>query len=74
LLSHTEGEIERSAFIQFRRYPHPASVFVKDALHRRQTDARAFKIFRTVQPLEHAEQFVGIFHVEADAIIPDPEH
>ena len=45
-----------------------------DAVDDRQPDAGAFEVFRLVQPLEHAEQFFGMSHVEADAVVADEIH
>ena len=71
LSSHTEGEIEGCAFVQFRLCPHSASVFVNDALHRDQAYARTYKLFRAVQPLEDSEQLVDVLHAEAHAVVSD---
>ena len=40
-----------------------------DALDDGQADAGAFKLFHTMQALEHAEQFIRILLIEADTII-----
>ena len=42
---------------------------VYDALHRGKTDSGSIEFFGLVQPLEGAEQFSGVFHVEPCAII-----
>ncbi len=49
-------------------------MFLDDALDGRQPHPRAFEIFRTVQALKHAEEFVGILHVEADPVIAHEYH
>jgi hypothetical protein len=49
-------------------------VFVNNALHRRQADARTFKFLRTVQSLKDSKQLIDILDVEADAGVPDHEH
>src|SRR2546425_1191465 len=41
-----------------------------DTLHRRQADPCAFELFRAVEPLERAEQLLGVGHVEARAVVP----
>ena len=66
--------MEDRALVQFSLRPDSASMFLHDALHRRQADARAFKILRTMQSLEDPKQFVDILHVEADAVVADREH
>ncbi|EEF23686.1 conserved hypothetical protein, partial [Ricinus communis] len=45
-----------------------------NAAHIGQADAGAIEIFHAVQALEHAKQLVGVFHVEADAIVGHVEH
>ena len=42
-----------------------------DPLHDREADARAFVLLRAVQPLEDAEKFVRVAHVEAGAVVAD---
>ena len=42
-----------------------------DPAHIGEADARSFKFVGPVQPLEDAEQFVEILHVEPDSIIAD---
>src|SRR5580700_9244340 len=71
LFFHAEGEIESCALVDFSLCPHAAPMLLNDPLHRCQADARALEIFRTMQPLEDSEQFVHIFHVEANAVVPD---
>jgi len=46
-------------------------VAVDDALYGRETDSGAFEFLGAVEPLEHAEQLVGVLHVKADAVILD---
>ena len=43
---------------------------VDDPPNGRESYSSAFKLFREMQALKHAEQFVYILHVEAGAIIP----
>src|ERR1700738_5017726 len=38
--------------------------------NRRESNSRAFKLFREMQTLKHAEHFVPIQHLKASAIIP----
>ena len=68
-LGNSQGEIKRGAFIEFGFDPNPAAMFLNDALDSSQSHARAFKIFRTVQSLKRTEELLGIFHVEADAVV-----
>jgi hypothetical protein len=42
-----------------------------DPLNGRQADTRTREFSRRMKPLESAEEFVGIDHVEAGAIITD---
>ena len=44
-----------------------------DVAHVGQPDAGALEFLGAVQALEHAEKFVGIAHVEADAVVLDEE-
>jgi hypothetical protein len=45
-----------------------------DALHDRQADAGALELAGAVQPLEHAEEPLGVLRVEADPGVPDGDH
>jgi hypothetical protein len=60
--------------IDRRLGPHAPTVTLDDALDDGQTHAGALEILQAVQPLEHAEQLIGIFHVEAGAIVTDEEN
>src|SRR5262249_9802916 len=51
--------------------PNPAPMSAHDPLDDRQPDAGAFELLLQVQALKHAEQFVHIFHVKADAVVFD---
>lgn len=44
-----------------------------DALYRRQAYTGAFVLFRSVQALKNAEQFVDVLHVEANAVVAHVE-
>src|SRR5947208_1832928 len=63
------GEVKRRALVLRGFGPDGAAMLAHDALDGGQADAGAFKIFGPVEPLEHTEKFVGVFHVETDAII-----
>src|SRR5689334_22833197 len=43
---------------------------VNDPPNGRESYSGAFKLFRKMEALKHAEQFIYILHVEAGAIIP----
>jgi hypothetical protein len=43
-------------------------------LNGRQTDARPFKGLIGMKALKNAEQFVDVFHVEADPVVPNEQH
>src|SRR5438876_3199187 len=66
-----ESEKERRAFVRLRIRPNAAAMTMNDALDDCKTDARAPIFLGPVQPLEDAEQLVGVPHVEADAIVLD---
>ena len=51
--------------------PNPAAMAMNDALDSRQADAASGEILRRVKPLESAEEFADIRHVETGAIIAD---
>ena len=46
---------------------------MSNPLDSRQADPSAFKSLRRMEALEYAEQFIYIFHIETDPIIPN-EH
>src|SRR6267143_4174435 len=64
-----QSEIEGGALVQLPFCPHPPAVPLHDSLDDRETDSRALEFLRAVQPLEHAEQFVGVAGVEAGAVV-----
>src|ERR1700676_2308175 len=68
---NTEKESCALAGRRFR--PHPPSVLADDALHGGQADAHALEFVLAVQPLEHAEKFIGVTRVESPAIIPNED-
>src|SRR5437870_7133606 len=49
--------------------PNASAVAANNARGRRQTQPDAFKFLLAMQALKQAEELVGIFHVEADAVI-----
>ena len=66
---HGQGEIKSGAAVQFAFAPSFSAMAGDDAADVGQADARAFKIFRAMQPLENAEEFMRILHVEADTSV-----
>jgi len=45
-----------------------------DLPHEGEADAIAFELFLAMQTLEYLEQLVGVFHIEARAVIPNKEY
>src|SRR5438477_565822 len=66
-----KSKVKCRAFVYFSLGPDAPAVAVDDALHDGQADARAFVILGAVQPLEDAEEFVGILHIETHAVVFD---
>ena len=71
MLVFWQGEVEGCPFAQLSLRPDPAAVPVDDALDYGQADAGAFVFLGAVQPLEDAEQLVGIARIKPDPIILD---
>src|SRR5438552_786939 len=53
--------------------PGAAAVTMNDAPDIGQTNAGAFKLVRTVEALEDAEQLVDVTHIKPDTVITDEE-
>ena len=70
-LARSESEVERRALVGLGVGPDAAAVAVDDPLHDGEADAGALIVLGPVQPLEDAEQLVGVAHVEADAVVLD---
>ena len=64
-----QREVKARAAAGFGFGPDVAAMAAHDALHRRQADAGAREVVGAVQALEHAEQAVGVAHVEAGAVV-----
>src|SRR5688572_13996128 len=64
-----QRKIKRRAAVQDAFRPDSPAVPGDDALHPRQANAGAFELLRAMQPLKHAEEFVGVLHVESDAVV-----
>src|SRR5579859_4226267 len=72
-MSGFQREEKRSALARGGFHPDAAAVFLDDARNGGQADAGAFKFLGAMQPLEHAEEFAGIFHIEAHAVVADKD-
>src|SRR3984893_598528 len=73
MIWNSRREVECRALINRRFGPDSPAVAMDDALHDREADAGAFEILRAMQPLEHAEQLVGVSHIEASTIVADED-
>src|SRR5687767_10168891 len=62
-----QREVESGAFVQFRFGPGAAAVARHDAANVGKANAGALEVAGFVQALEHAEKFVRVSHVKADA-------
>src|SRR5439155_22745489 len=51
--------------------PRATAVAMDHALHDRQPHPGALVLLGAVQPLEDAEELVGVLHVESDPVVPD---
>src|SRR5258706_10320667 len=67
-------KIEGGASIHYALGPDPAAMAGHNALNRGQSDTGTLECFWEVQALEHAEQFVHVFHVKTHAIVSDEHH
>src|SRR5438477_351725 len=54
--------------------PDASAMAPHDPCCRRQTQTDAFKLLLAMQALKQAEELVGIFHVEADAVIANEKY
>src|SRR6266404_4333769 len=72
-LPFRKGEKEGRADINLALGPDASTVALNDPPHVSEADAGAFELSCRMQALEHAEEFVGILHVEAYAIVADEE-
>src|SRR5690348_13814619 len=48
-------------------------MFADNSIHGSETDSSAFEFFCAMEALENPEEFIHIFHVEADAIITNED-
>ena len=65
----SQREEEGGAYAHFSLGPHPATVAMDDALHRRQPYSRPLEFARTMQALEGAKELPGVGHIEPDAVV-----
>src|ERR1035437_8806820 len=73
LLQARDGEIEGGAFINRGFGPEVPAVLAHDPVHGGQPDAGALEVLGPMEALEYAEQFVGVFHIKADAVVADED-
>jgi hypothetical protein len=66
-----ESEKERRSLIGLGLGPDTTAVAMDDPLHNRQANAGSLILFGEMESLKHAEQFVDIAHVKANAIVFD---
>src|ERR1041385_2841704 len=64
-----ESEEESRAAVDLAGRPDLAAVPVDDALDGGQANPGAFELSVAVKPLEGAEKFFGVLHVEARAVV-----
>src|SRR6266542_465418 len=69
-----ETEQERRPHVGLGFRPHPPAVPIDDSLDDGKADPGPFVVLRSVHPLEHPEQLVGVAHVEPDAVVLDEVH
>ena len=43
-------------------------------LREREPNCRAFLVVNSLQPLEHAEELVGVLHLDTHAVVPHEIH
>src|SRR5438874_12336468 len=70
-LSVSQGEEERRAPIRRCFCPHTPAVPMHDPVDNGQPHAGAVVVLGAMQPLKHAEQLVGVAHVEAGPVVLD---
>src|SRR5919197_5945828 len=66
-----QGETECRACIRLCLGPNRTAMAMDDALDNREAHAGAFILVRSMEPLEDAEELVGIFHPKPDTVVPD---
>src|SRR5436853_6480362 len=71
LLIACEAEVKGCSLIYCALGPNTPAVAIDNALDSCQANPRAFKFVGRVKPLERAEEFVDIGHVEARTVVAD---
>src|SRR5262249_50245400 len=66
-----QGKVKSCSNVQFSFGPGAAPVTADNSTHIRETNAGSFKFIGMMQALENAEEFLGVLHVESDAIVAD---
>src|SRR5438105_627807 len=66
-----EQEAEGRTAVDRAGAPHLAAVTPYDPLHDREPYAGSLELRAVVQPAEHLEQRLCVFHVESGAVVPD---
>src|SRR5205814_2803538 len=69
-----EGEGDRGPSTDRSLGPDSPSVPLDDALHGGETDASPLELSACVQPLEYAEELVGVGHIEARTVVADEKY
>src|SRR5438876_7502566 len=69
-----KAEEKCSTLIDLRFGPDAPAVLMNDSLNSGQSHACSFEVLLAVQALKDAKQLVGIFHVEAHAVVPYEVH
>jgi len=76
--SHSElcrqSEEERGPLVRLRRDPDASSAAFHNLLNDGQADSGAWKLGRTVQPLEDFEDSVGVLRIDPNAIVFNREN
>ncbi len=70
LLTHRKCKEKCRTFVDFRLRPYPTAVPVDDSLDEGQAYACSLIPVLAVKALKHAEEFVVVFHVKANTILP----
>src|SRR5713226_6390597 len=69
-----QAEVKGSTLIDLRFGPDAPAVLMNDSLNSGQSHACSLEVLLAVQALKDAEQLVGIFHIEAHAVVTYEVH
>src|SRR5260370_18378570 len=69
---HRKREGKHRTAVHFAIGPYPAAMPRNHSLDDREAHAGAAELVRSMQPLEHAEQLVGVFHIESHPVVTHP--